>query len=228
MKIIISCLLLLSMFSHSQITTEQLTGKTSNPKNLLDPATQTAFHKMHSAALKDGIDLKVVSGYRSFDRQRQIWNRKYNKYQSQGFSPDVIFDKIVEYSTVPGTSRHHWGTDMDIIDQSATYSGDVLVPNKFHGEGPFCKMKEWMEKNSSKYGFDIVYTLNDNRTGFNYEPWHYSYLPLAQKLLKEYLTETEFLTFLRTQKIMGMEEISDERLLRYYKEHILGINPTLK
>ncbi|WP_438962442.1 M15 family metallopeptidase [Nonlabens sp.] len=227
MKILLCFFLLTTAITVSQPSTDQLTGKDSNPKNLLDPSTQSAFNKMHTAALKDGIDLKIVSGYRSFTRQRQIWNRKYKKYQTQGLSPDEIFDKIVEYSTVPGTSRHHWGTDIDIIDQSASFTGDVLVPHKFHGEGPFCNMKEWMELNAPKYGFELVYTLNENRTGFHYEPWHYSYAPLAQKLLQEYLSENDFLNFLRTQNIMGMKDISNTRLLRYYKEHIQGVNPNL-
>ncbi|WP_405351309.1 M15 family metallopeptidase [Nonlabens sp. Asnod3-H03] len=212
----------------AQISTQQLTGQTTNVENVLESNAQSAFNKMRAAALKDGIDLKIVSGYRSFNRQRQIWNRKYKKYAAQGLAPDAIFDKIVEYSTVPGTSRHHWGTDMDIIDQGASYSGDVLVPNKFHGEGPFCKMKDWMEQHAATYGFELVYTLNENRTGFKYEPWHYSYAPLSRKLLKEYLSETDFLIFLRSQDILGMEKISDERLLRYYNEHIKGVNPSLQ
>ena len=228
MKIIISLFMFLGLLCDGQFTFEQITGQTHNPKNSLNLKAQNAFNKMRIAALNDGIDLKIVSGYRSFLRQQQIWNRKYKKYQSQGLSPDAVFDKIVEYSTVPGTSRHHWGTDMDIIDQGATYSGDVLVPNKFHGNGPFCKMKDWMELHASSYGFELVYTFNENRSGFKYEPWHYSYAPLSRKLLQEYPTENDFLNFLRSKEIMGMNEISDDRLLRYYKEHILGVNPTLK
>lgn len=228
MRILLSCMLFMGMLAHGQFTEEELTGKTSNPTNALNSDAQKAFENMRAAALKEGIDLKVVSGYRSFTRQRQIWNRKYKKYQSQGLSPNAIFDKIVEYSTVPGTSRHHWGTDLDIIDQGARYSGDVLVPNKFHGNGPFCKMKDWMENNAHKFGFELVYTLNENRTGFEYEPWHYSYAPLSRKLLQQYLSPTQFLEFLRSQQIMGMEEISDERLLRYYTEHIQGVNPSLQ
>ncbi|MBF4985902.1 M15 family metallopeptidase, partial [Nonlabens mediterrranea] len=202
MKLTTIFFLFLFASTTAQISTQQLTGQTINTDNALASDAQIAFNKMRVAALKDGIDLKIVSGYRSFNRQRQIWNRKYKKYASQGLAPDAIFDKIVEYSTVPGTSRHHWGTDMDIIDQSANYSGDVLVPNKFHGEGPFCKMKDWMEKNASNYGFELVYTLNENRTGFKYEPWHYSYAPLSRKLLQEYLSEANFLTFLRSQDIL--------------------------
>ncbi len=226
MRILI-CILLLGSFTMAQNSFDEVTGKSPNPKNLLQQEAQRAFDKMRTAALTDGIDLLIVSGYRSFTRQRQIWNRKYKKYQVQGLSPDQIFDKIVEYSTVPGTSRHHWGTDIDIIDQSASYSGDVLMPNKFHGNGPFCKMKEWMEKNASNFGFELVYTFNDRRTGFKYEPWHYSYVPLSRKRIQNYPTAQNLLQFLRANKIMGMDQISDERILRYYKEHVLGVHPVL-
>lgn len=228
MKLFLNLFLLLSFCSYSQVSLEDLTGQTHNPQNNLQSQTQDAFNEMRKAALGDGINLKIVSGYRSFERQRSIWNRKYKKYQTQGLSPDAIFDKIVEYSTVPGTSRHHWGTDIDIIDQNANYSGDVLVPSKFHGNGPFCKMKDWMEKHASAFGFELVYTLNENRTGFKYEPWHYSYAPLSRKRIQQYLSENNFLPFLRSKNIMGMELISDERLLKYYREHIQGINPELQ
>ncbi len=221
-------LLILILSQPQKNDLEKLTGQSDNPKNLLEQEVQAAFDLMKKEAAKDGIQISIVSGYRSFKRQTQIWNRKYKKYKSQGFEPDAIFDKIVEYSTVPGTSRHHWGTDIDIIDTNASYSGDVLVPSKFHGNGPFCKLKDWMEKHGSRFGFELVYTMTDNRTGFKYEPWHYSYVPLSRKRYKDYLKYVDLIDFLRSEDIMGMDEISDERIHRYLEEHIKGVNPTLK
>lgn len=221
-------LIFFSFIVQGQIPVEKLTGQFSNPKNQLESQTKTALKKMQAAALKDGVKIEVASGYRSFDRQREIWNRKYKQYAAQGLQPDAIFNKIVEYSTVPGTSRHHWGTDLDLIDGNATYSGSVLVTAKFHGDGPFCKLKDWMDEHSSKYGFELVYTLNANRTGFEYEPWHYSYVHVSRDYLEDYLAQVDFITFLRSQNIMGMDNISDERLNQYYKEHIQGINPSLQ
>ena len=228
MKYLTAILLLMGFIATAQTTPEILTGQSSNSSNSLESETQTALNKMQAAALKDGIKIEVASGYRSFDRQRQIWNRKYKKYQAQGLKPDAIFNKIVQYSTVPGTSRHHWGTDMDLIDGAANYSGSVLVTDKFHGDGPFCKLKDWMDKHSSEYGFELVYTMNNNRTGFEYEPWHYSYAPVSKVYLADYLKQIDFITFLRSQNIMGMDKISDERLQRYYKEHVQGIHPMLQ
>lgn len=76
----------------------------------------------------------------------------------------------MEYSTIPGTSRHHWGTDIDIIDANQPYKGDPLESDKFHGDGPFCALKEWMDLHANTFGFYLVYTDNDKRTGFYYEP----------------------------------------------------------
>ncbi|MDP5101720.1 MAG: M15 family metallopeptidase [Nonlabens sp.] len=207
---------------------KKLTGQYANPKNALEQDAQAALEKMQKAALKDGIQIRLVSGYRSFNRQREIWNRKYDKYTAQGLKPDAIFDKIVEYSTVPGTSRHHWGTDMDLIDGAVKVSGDVLVPDKYHGKGPFCKFKDWMENHATTYGFELVYTMSEQRTGFKYEPWHYSYVPLSRKRYNDYLTQVDLLPFLRSQNIKGMDKISDARLKRYLEEHIKGVNPVLK
>lgn len=228
-KYALAIVLALSLLTQSSdIDKKTLTGQAPNPSNALEKDAQVALDKMAAAARKDGIIIKVVSGYRSFTRQREIWNRKYDKYAAQGLKPDAIFDKIVEYSTVPGTSRHHWGTDVDLIDASAKYSGDVLVPDKFHGTGPFCKFKDWMDIHGSSYGFELVYTLNDSRTGFKYEPWHYSYGTLSRKRYTDYLSTIDLIPFLRSQNIKGMDKISDARLNRYLEEHIRGVNPTLK
>lgn len=108
-----------------------------------------AFLQMKNAAYSDGIDLKIVSSYRNFGRQEMIWERKYMKYtEDDGMDPLLAIDKIIEYSTIPGTSRHHWGTDIDIIDGYRKTDGDVLVPEKFGAGGPFEDFKKWMDENS--------------------------------------------------------------------------------
>jgi LAS superfamily LD-carboxypeptidase LdcB len=203
----------------------ELTGRGDNPNF---EEVQKAFDHMRKAAAKEGIELLIVSGYRNFDRQRAIWNRKWQRYQRQGFAPDSIFNRIVTYSTLPGTSRHHWGTDLDLIDGNKTYDGDALDPNKFEGTGPFCEMFEWMYENAADYGFHLVYTNEIDRKGFNYEPWHWSYKPLAKQMLRQYLDKIQITELLAGQEVAGADEISEERLNLYYREHILGINSELK
>jgi hypothetical protein len=99
--------------------------KLHSPEIQLLNAVGNAFKRMHAAAKKDGILLEIVSAYRSFERQKSIWNRKFKLNQEEGLSPEQNINKIIEYSTLPGTSRHHWGTDVDLIDGSKIREGDV-------------------------------------------------------------------------------------------------------
>src|SRR5690606_11516948 len=213
-KVIFSCVTLISTIVFGQeYTKEELIGK-DNPKlferNLyLQENAYNSFLKMQEDALKEGIAIKIVSGYRNFDKQKSIWERKYKLFTSQGLSPEKAISKIIEYSTIPGTSRHHWGTDIDIIDSGKKYNGDALVPDKFHGNGPFCKLKEWLDENANKYGFYLVYTDNANRKGFKYEPWHYSYAPISKQMLKEY-KKLPVKAILLDEKLTGAEYFTDE------------------
>ena len=78
---------------------------------MLEKNTLIAFNKMYKAAKEDGIDIKIVSGFRDFERQMFIWNNKYKKYTTEyKLSPTKAIEEIIRFSTIPGTSRHHWGT----------------------------------------------------------------------------------------------------------------------
>ncbi len=192
----------------------------------LTPKTAAAFCAMQAAALNDGIDLQLVSAYRSFERQQYIWEEKYKRYTDEGMSPKKAIARILEYSTIPGTSRHHWGTDVDITDANAPKQKRVLVPNKFHGNGPFAPLRQWMEKNANRFGFYLVYTKDTDRTGFSYEPWHYTYLPEAKQYQKEYDSRTVFAYF-KSVGIAGSEHIDRDFWSRYYLNFVKGINLSL-
>jgi LAS superfamily LD-carboxypeptidase LdcB len=214
----------------NEFTLEMLTGK-GNPRlkgsqfQMMDNAFD-AFQKMSAEALKSGIKLQVVSGYRDFNRQMQIWNRKYNEFTQQGLSPRAAIDKIVEYSTIPGTSRHHWGTDIDLIDGAVPAPQSVLQEEHFHGLGVFCKMKEWMNENAEKFGFYEVYTDNHHRKGFKYEPWHFSYKPLSIPMLQAYM-KLDVRTMIENTNINGRQHLSSQFIEDYINNHILDINPIL-
>lgn len=185
-----------------------------------------AFEKMKTAALEDGILLQSVSSYRSYDHQNRIWERKYKRFRESGLTPTQSINKIIEYSTIPGTSRHHWGTDIDLIDGNKRVSGDVLVPSKFHGNGPFCAMKEWMDEHANTYGFYLVYTDVAGREGFNYEPWHYTYKPLSKEYLKLY-KKLDVKHLLQEAQLMGSEQFNEMFIDSYISKNILDINPEL-
>lgn len=187
----------------------------------------TAFEKMKIAAQKAGFKIEIVSAYRSFNRQKDIWNRKYIANEIKGFSPDENIKKIIEYSTLPGTSRHHWGTDIDIIDGSLPRQGDVLVTEKFHGDGPYAALRIWMEENAAQFGFLRPYSMDFERKGFNYEPWHYSYAPLAIPMLEAYL-KMDLNLLLVPENLRGREYITPLFIKKYIDENILGISSNLK
>lgn len=185
-----------------------------------------AFLKMKNDAAKEGLDIKIVSGYRDFYHQKRIWERKYERYTRDGLTPEQAITKIIEYSTIPGTSRHHWATDIDIIDGAANYSGDVLEADKFHGNGPFRPLKEWLDENVTKYGFYMVYTDKPGRRGFKYEPWHYSYAPVSIPMLREY-EKLGIKKIVTAEKVAGASHFTDAFIAKYKNENVLDINPEL-
>ncbi len=216
----------------NQFSRDQLIGK-GNPDIMGDSYTSTmhidaaeALSKMKLAAEKHNIQIEVVSAYRSFERQKEIFENKYTRFTGQGLNPSQAIEKIIEYSTIPGTSRHHWGTDLDLIDANAPRPANVLVAENYHGKGPFCKMKEWLDEHSESFGFYEVYTDNANRKGFKYEPWHLSYAPVSIPMLKEYLL-LDLKSILLEEKVKGGEYFTDAFISKYRKHNILDINPQL-
>ncbi|MFK5889459.1 MAG: M15 family metallopeptidase [Flavobacteriaceae bacterium] len=187
-----------------------------------------AFIKMQKAALKEGIKIKVASSFRSYDHQNRIWQSKYMRYTEQGLSPQQAIAKIIEYSTIPGTSRHHWATDIDIVDGAVKApSEDVLQAQFFEGGQVYNKLKKWLDKNANTYGFYLVYTKDPNRKGFKYEPWHYSYAPLSKPMLQAYL-KLDIVTILQKNKLIGSAYFTTEFINRYKTNNVLDINNYLK
>jgi LAS superfamily LD-carboxypeptidase LdcB len=187
---------------------------------------KVAFEKMKVAALKDGINIEVVSAYRSFQKQKSIFENKYKIFIQEGLTPIEAVEKIIEYSTIPGTSRHHWGTDIDIIDANYPKPKNVLKEGNFYDNGPYCKLKEWMDRHSEFYGFYEVYTKNPKRKGFKYEPWHFSYAPVSIPMLEAY-QKLDIKSILKEEKILGHECFTEEFIVKYKTENILDINPKL-
>ncbi|MFD2099482.1 M15 family metallopeptidase [Flagellimonas iocasae] len=220
-----------SQFDYPDYSTDELMGKEvidlfGDGINLRKEAYES-FVEMKKAAYSDGFDIKMVSSYRDFYHQATIWERKYLRFtDDDGMEPLPAIDKIIEYSTIPGTSRHHWGTDIDIIDGYPKVSGDVLVPEKFEKGGPFENFKLWLDENSEKFGFYLVYTNESKRRGFKYEPWHYSYAPISIPMLTAY-RKLNILRLLQKEEFLGSEHFTTGFIRTYIQDNILDINPTL-
>ena len=226
-------LLLANKLMHTQeINTEILIGmddsRIVSDTILLEKETYSAFIKMKDAAEKDGIIIKLVSGFRDFYRQQMIWNNKYKKFTNE-FSLDgpTAIKEIIRFSTIPGTSRHHWGTEIDIIDKNFENEKDLLISKKYEEGGIFNSLKKWMDKNSKRFGFYIVYDDDSNRPGFEYEPWHYTYKPVSDLYQKEFL-KLNLKSIISKTKVEGKEFINDEFIKKYIDENIMGISSHLK
>ena len=226
-------LLLANKLMHTQeINTEILIGmddsRIVSDTILLEKETYSAFIQMKDAAEKDGIIIKLVSGFRDFYRQQMIWNNKYRKFTNE-FSLDgpTAIKEIIRFSTIPGTSRHHWGTEIDIIDKNFENERDLLISKKYEEGGIFNSLKKWMDKNSKRFGFYIVYDDDSNRPGFEYEPWHYTYKPISDLYQREFL-KLNLKSIISKTKVEGKEFINDEFIKKYIDENIMGISSHLK
>lgn len=137
--------------------------------------TLEAFKRMSKAAAEDGVDLIIVSGTRNRSRQLEIWNEKWNRFRG---SDVERAEEILLYSSMPGTSRHHWGTDIDI---------NSVDPDYFKS-GRGAKEYDWLSEHAIRFGFFQPYTAKDEKRkeGYREEKWHWSYYPVSNQLLKAY------------------------------------------
>ncbi len=179
------------------MNTAELTGRVrthiadiSEPACALHRHLTTPLVAMRRAAAARGIELEVVSGFRDFDRQVLIWNRKFRGekplYDADGrlldagqMSPAERIDAILNWSALPGASRHHWGTDLDFVD-GATAPGRQaeLTAAEFAPDGPFAALSSWLEQHAARFGFFRPY--RGRLSGVRAEPWHYSFAPVAE------------------------------------------------
>ncbi|MCB5278415.1 MAG: M15 family metallopeptidase [Candidatus Cloacimonetes bacterium] len=148
----------------------------------LHTQAKCALDSLVEAAAKDGITLRILSATRTFNTQKLIWERKINKYSKGRFDwltnaqqRDIV-QNILTYSAMPSTSRHHWGTDVDFCSVSLAFWQSAKGKRTYR----------WLKDNAENYGFALTYTQSRNG-GHNFEPWHWSYLPLSDIFLDDYL-----------------------------------------
>jgi LAS superfamily LD-carboxypeptidase LdcB len=178
----------------------------------------TPFKQLRGAATKAGFDLVAVSAFRDFGRQLAIWNAKYDKPVAPGLvaiAPDDRIDAILQWSALPGASRHHWGTDMDLIDRTATPPGYRvrLVTEEYAPGGPFSAAAEWLEIHAGRFGFFRPY--RGICSGVQAEPWHFSFAPAAEQARKN-------LTPALLREVLGQADMSGKDAVLARLEDIVG------
>jgi D-alanyl-D-alanine carboxypeptidase len=135
-----------------------------------------AFGRMRAAADSAGVALLIRSATRNFTYQRGIWERKWERPRYMGWSAFEKARDIMTYSSMPGTSRHHWGTDLDLC----------AFENEWFETGEGLLVYAWLVEHAARFGFHQVYSDRAERTGYHLERWHWSYMPLAQLMLADY------------------------------------------
>lgn len=156
----------------------------------LHPLAADALQALRAAAARAGIDLHPVSGFRDFWRQLAIWNDKYSgaralldarsvPVEAAGLDPAARVAAIMNWSALPGASRHHWGSDCDVIDRNALPPGAPveLLSAHFEPGGRYERLAGWLEVHAGEYGFFRPY--DRDRGGVQPEPWHLSFAPVA-------------------------------------------------
>lgn len=160
-----------------------------------------AWQQLCAAAEANGFKLQMVSAYRSFSRQLTIWNDKAAGRRplldDTGKALDVKLDEarllaaIMRWSAVPGLSRHHWGSDVDVFDAAQMPIEQVqLIPAEVEGDGPCAALHEWLTEqiaNNCSFGFFRPYQFDCG--GIAPELWHLSYLPVAVQMERQLSVE---------------------------------------
>ena len=163
------------------------------------------FRALRAAAALAGIDLRVASSFRDFERQCLIWNDKFcgrrplldrrgQVLEVHTLDAAARVEAILVWSALPGASRHHWGTDLDVYDAAAMpdVSQLRLVPEEYSPRGPFARLGAWLDHHLEDHGFFRPYLPrslekplrdDDDPGGVGPEPWHLSFAPLARGFL---------------------------------------------
>ena len=178
------------------------------PNNFIQKRTLEAYLVMRKAALEDGVRLTATSASRNFWVQRYIWEQKWQK-SSVAAGPGRA-RSILKYNSMCGTSRHHWGTELDFNSPKLEYWNSI--------EGK--KVYKWLCENAHRYGFYQPYTAKGpglREHGYNEEKWHWSYFPLANVYMQKY---RELITEKDLSGFLGQEYVSD---LKVIEEYVFGV-----
>ena len=191
------------------------------------------FFAMKDAAARDGMAIEIVSGFRDFAAQQGIWDRKFRGerplYDARGnvkehakLTGAELIEAIMCWSAVPGGSRHHWGSDVDVIDRAAVPEGYRvrLQPDEAQPGGVFHRLHQWLDENMARYGFFRPYRTY--RGGVYPEPWHLSYAPVSTVAL-QLLTAELFDTAVRASEILGKDLVL-ARSAAIYRRYVANVD----
>ena len=192
------------------------------------------FLRLRDKARDAGFDLRILSGFRSFTQQLSIWNRKATGtlavLDSSAAPLDVgtlserqLVFAILRWSALPGASRHHWGTDLDVYDfraKPAEYEIE-LVPEEVNAGGMFGPLHAWLdERMAAGEAFGFFRPYDRDRQGVAPERWHVSHAPTAEGCERQFT-----LSLLRTtvkRADMALRHVVLEHLDEIYERFVVN------
>ncbi len=157
------------------------------------------FLRLQKDAAEDGFDLQIVSAFRDYERQLSIWNMKATGQRQlldeqerplefSELSPREIVFAILRWSAIPGCSRHHWGTDIDVFDGKTQKIEDVrLTQSETLDHGPASELHKWLDDRiTSNKGYGFYRPYATERGGVSPERWHLSHHSLSRRYFEAY------------------------------------------
>jgi LAS superfamily LD-carboxypeptidase LdcB len=207
-----------------------VSGKTiSLHQDVLSPLTQ-----LLEALEKAQLPIAIISSWRSFDYQCDIWNNKWcgkrplldrnaQPLSHSQLDDHAKFKALCHWSAVPGTSRHHWGTDFDIFLRAPIRQGYSvqLTPDEFGPDGVCSKLEQWLTQHLNQFGFFRPYQTD--RGGVSPEPWHISYYPIAIQCQKK-SRATDVARKIMQSNLQGKEVVL-EQLENYFQHYVYNVDP---
>ena len=148
----------------------------------LREAAYKSYLSMDAAAKADGVDLVVISGFRTIAEQQELFfeiSKQRNQTPAQR----------AKVSAPPGHSEHHTGYALDIGDSGM--QSTHLSPN-FEKTAAF----QWLQNNAAKYGFEMSFPAN-NPQGVMYEPWHWRFVGNDDSLATFYKKQNRNTSFIK-------------------------------
>ena len=189
----------------------------TEPDCALHTQVVAPFFSLRRAALADGFDVVPQSSFRDFSRQLLIWNEKFSGARPMldaagrvidvgGLAPAERVEAILLWTALPGASRHHWGTDVDLVDRRTVAAGYrvQLTPEEFADDGPFAALAGWLKDNAARFGF--FRPFRGVQSGVRPEPWHFSFAPIAENARRD-LSAAVLHRAIAAAALLGKDEV---------------------
>ena len=224
------------MFNEFEITGRTRTHVVQHdtPRFAAHPEVAAAFLRLRAAAARDGIELRPYSSFRGYAAQSRIWEMKFsgraplydsagNVRDRSGMGEDDVIRHILDWSALPGASRHQWGTEIDVVDGAVMPPGykPKLLPEEVRDGGLFAPLHRWLDAHIHAHGFFRPYARFQG--GMFPEPWHLSYAPVSMRAIDD-LSVALLERVTAAARIPGKARVL-EMLPEIFERHVRNIVP---